>query len=167
MKTECQISFLQEKIEEIGSAIFTNESEGILKLPSSIITRLKVDDYGYVWFWVQKPYKQLQEFDSGFPVRLDFFRKGVDYYIQAEGNGFVVTDPEEVLTYGQFDDSVNNDMVLVKIKLLKVDYRETKVPQRVMWWESALNTIVNFIGASQQKTRTLTVFQLSTYEQNY
>jgi hypothetical protein len=167
MKTECQISFLQEKIEEIGSAIFTNESEGLLKLPSSIITRLKVDDYGYVWFYVQKPRKELTEFESGFPVRLDFFRKGVDFYIQAEGNGFVVNDPEEVLTYGQFDDSADAHMVLVKIKLLKIDYRDKRAPQKIMWWESAFNSIVTFIGASQQKTRSLTVLQLSTFDQNF
>ena len=54
MDANHQISFLQERIEEIGSAIFYNESEAVLKLPTSIVSTVKVDDYGFVWFFVQK-----------------------------------------------------------------------------------------------------------------
>lgn len=55
MDANQQLNFLQERIDEIGNAIFYNESEAVLKLPNSIVTTVKVDDYGFVWFFVQKP----------------------------------------------------------------------------------------------------------------
>ncbi|ANE50660.1 hypothetical protein [Flavisolibacter tropicus] len=72
-----QLTFLQEKIEQIGSAIFFNQSESVLKLPTSLVSNIKVDDFGYMWFFVQKPKQNLQEFDNEFPVRMDFFKKGL------------------------------------------------------------------------------------------
>ena len=64
MATNQQLNFLQEKIQEIGSAIFFNLSDSVLKLPTSIVTTLKVDDYGYVWFFIQKPRQSLKEFEG-------------------------------------------------------------------------------------------------------
>ena len=63
MESNQQFNFIQSKIEELGSAIFFNQSDAVLKLPTSIVTRLKVDDFGYIWFYVQKPNQQLQEFE--------------------------------------------------------------------------------------------------------
>src|SRR3982750_3520833 len=99
MATNQQLNFLQEKIQEIGSAIFFNESDSVLKLPTSIVTTLKVDEYGYVWFFIQKPKQDLREFDNEFPVRLDFFKKGKNYFLQVKGKGWVVTDPEEMNSF--------------------------------------------------------------------
>ena len=62
MASNQQINFLQHKIREIGSAIFFNESDSVLKLPTSIVTSLTVDDYGYVWFFIQKPRQDLRQF---------------------------------------------------------------------------------------------------------
>src|SRR5215218_554592 len=94
--TNQQLNFLQEKIREIGSAIFFNLSDSVLKLPTSIVTTLEVDDYGFVWFFIQKPRQCLKEFETEFPVRLDFFKKGTSFFMQVSGKGWVVTDPEEV-----------------------------------------------------------------------
>ena len=73
MQANQQLNFLKEKIQEIGSAIFFNQSDSVLKLPTSIVDTVKVDDFGLVWFYVQKPKQDLREFDKEFPVRLDFF----------------------------------------------------------------------------------------------
>lgn len=79
-----QLSFLQEKIQEIGSAIFFNLSDSVVKLPTSIVNTLHVDDYGYVWFFVQKARKTLKEVETEFPVRMDFFKKGVDSFCRSQ-----------------------------------------------------------------------------------
>src|SRR4028118_1106737 len=115
-----QLAFLQEKIEQIGSAIFFNQSESVLKLPTSLVTNIKVDDFGYVWFFVQKPKQNVQEFDNEFPARLDFFKKGVDYFLQVNGKGWVVADPEEQSTFlemfNDIDATMLEDTVLVKVR---------------------------------------------------
>lgn len=147
-----QLSFLQEKIEQIGSAIFFNLSESVLKLPTSIISNLKMDDYGYVWFFVKKPKQSLQEFETEFPVRLDFFKKGVDYFLQVGGKGWVVSDPEVVNTFADmFGDHANNanwfnEVVLVKVKVMKAEYYETQLKGKVSWWQHAVNTVSTWFG---------------------
>ena len=73
---ETQTLFLQEKIKNLGSAIFFNQSDAVLKLPTSIVRIIHVDEYGYLWFFMQRPPQQLNEFEKEFPVKLDFFRKG-------------------------------------------------------------------------------------------
>src|SRR5438270_1267381 len=137
MATNQQLNFLQEKIQEIGSAIFFNLSDSVLKLPTSIVSTLKVDEYGYVWFFIQKPKQNLKEFETEFPVRLDFFRKGKSYFLQVSGKGWVVTDPEEVNSFVSLPEEARqlavNELVLVKVKIMKAEYYETRTT-RQSWW---------------------------------
>src|SRR5689334_22868736 len=124
--TNQQLNFLQEKIREIGSAIFFNLSDSVLKLPTSIVTSISVDEYGYVWFYIQKPKQNLKEFETEFPVRLDFFRKGKNSFLQVMGKGWMVNDPEEVNSLVPVPVDLNQEsagnMVLVKVKMLKAEY---------------------------------------------
>jgi len=144
-----QLNFLQEKIQQIGSAIFFNLSDSVLKLPTSLVSTLKVDDYGYVWFFVKKPKQHLQEFENEFPVRLDFFKKGTEYFLQVTGKGFVVNDPEEMNTLkmsGEWNTLMCEDVVLVKVKMMKAEYYETQTRTNISWWQSALNTVTTWFG---------------------
>ena len=140
-----QLSFLQEKIREIGSALFFNLSESVLKLPTSIVSTLKVDDYGFVWFFVQKPMQNLKEFDTEFPVRLDFFRKGSGCFLQVNGKGWVVIDPEEMNSFVTLPEDAKklamNEMVLVKVKIMRAEYFETKTLTQQSWWQNAMSTV--------------------------
>jgi len=142
-----QLNFLQEKIQEIGSAIFFNLSDSVLKLPTSIVSTLQVDDYGFVWFFMQKPKQHLKEFETDFPVRLDFFRKGMSYFLQVMGKGWVVTDPEEMNTISYLPEEAKrlamNEMVLVKVKIMKAEYYE-KSAARLSWWQNVVNTFTSW-----------------------
>jgi hypothetical protein len=144
MATNQQLNFLQEKIQEIGSAIFFNQSDSVLKLPTSIVSTLKVDDYGFVWFLVQKPKQSLKEFETEFPVRLDFFKKGMSYFLQVSGKGWVVNDPEEMNSFVALPEEAKqlamNEMVLVKVKIMRAEYYETRT-SRNSWWQHAVNTV--------------------------
>ena len=143
--TNQQLSFLQEKIREIGSALFFNLSESVLKLPTSIVSTLKVDDYGFVWFFVQKPMQNLKEFENEFPVRLDFFKKGSGCFLQVNGKGWVVTDPEEMNSFVTLPEDAKkvamNEMVLVKVKIMRAEYFETKTLSQQSWWQNAMSTV--------------------------
>jgi hypothetical protein len=143
--TNQQLSFLQEKIREIGSALFFNLSESVLKLPTSIVSTLKVDDYGFVWFFVQRPRQSLKEFESEFPVRLDFFRKGSGCFLQVNGKGWVVTDPEEMNSFVTLPEDAKklamDEMVLVKVKIMKAEYFETRTAQPHSWWHSVVSSV--------------------------
>jgi len=156
MATNQQLNFLQEKIQSIGSAIFFNLSDSVLKLPTSLVTTLKVDDYGYVWFMMQKPRQQLKEFEPEFPVRLDFFRKGTTCFLQVNGKGWVVTDPEEMNSFTDVAEAYrqpgSQDMVLVKVKIMKAEYYETK-STRHSWWQQAVSTVSTWFRNSNNGYR--------------
>ncbi|MDQ6608456.1 MAG: hypothetical protein M3Y85_01390 [Bacteroidota bacterium] len=145
MTSTQQLSFLQEKIEEIGSAIFYNLSDSVLKLPTSIVSSLQVDEYGFVWFSMQKPKQNLSEFDQEFPVKLDFYKKGKDYFLQVVGKGFLVADPEEMYNLVTLPEDIkelaNNTIVLVKVKIQKAEYYETRTTHNTSWWQQALSHI--------------------------
>ena len=148
-----QFSFLQDKIREIGSAIFFNLSDSILKLPTSIVTTLKVDEYGFVWFFVQRPKQSLKEFETEFPVRLDFYKKGKAYFLQVSGKGWVVTDPEEMNSFVTLPEETRqlamNEMVFVKVKIMKAEYFETKPAKaKNRWWQQAFNSFSAWFGNS-------------------
>jgi general stress protein 26 len=152
MATNQQLNFLQEKIHEIGSALFFNLSESVLKLPTSIVTTLKVDDYGFVWFFVQKPMQNLKEFENEFPVRMDFFRKGSGCFLQVNGKGWVVTDPEEMNSFVTLPEDAKrlamDEMVLVKVKIMRAEYFETKTSNSQSWWQNAVNSVSAWFRSS-------------------
>src|SRR5262245_60443216 len=122
--------FLQEKIKNLGSAIFFNQSNAVLKLPASIVRIIHADEYGYLWFFMQKPQQQLTEFEKEFPVKLDFFRKGVDYSMQVIGKAYMVNDPEEVAVVTTTDEELGelsrtyqqDKYILMKVKISRADY---------------------------------------------
>lgn len=157
MATNQQLNFLQDKIREIGSAIFFNLSDSVLKLPTSIVSTLKVDDYGYVWFFVQKPKQTLQEFEMEFPVRLDFFKKGVDSFLQVTGKGWAVNDPEEINAYVTLPEDIKNvndgQMVLVKVKIMKAEYYDHRTATRNSWWQNAIGTFTAWFGLGSSQYR--------------
>jgi hypothetical protein len=155
MATNQQLNFLQEKIQEIGSAIFFNQSDSVLKLPTSIVSTLKVDEYGFVWFFVQKPRQQVREFETEFPARLDFFRKGKTSYLQVMGKGWVVSDPEEVNHFANLPQetlTALQDMLLVKVKIMRAEYYETRT-SRQSWWRQAVNTVSTWFRHSNSPLR--------------
>jgi hypothetical protein len=132
MLTENQLNFFREKIQELRSALFFNTSNAVLKLPPCIITTLKVDEAGQVWFFVGRPGQYLHEFDREFPAKLNFFRKGKPFFLNLTGKAYIVSDPEELNELISVDDDVKKkaiaNMVLIKFKIINVLYDERPAP---------------------------------------
>jgi hypothetical protein len=128
MLIENQLNFFREKIQELRSALFFNTSNAVLKLPPCIISTLKVDEAGQVWFFVSRPGQYLHEFDREFPARLNFFRKGKPFFLNLTGKAFIVSDPEELNELICVDDDIKKkamaNMVLIKFKIVNVHYDE-------------------------------------------
>jgi general stress protein 26 len=158
-----QLQFLQEKIKEIKTAILFNLSDSVLKFPTTIVSTVKTDDFGYVWFFVKKPKQDIREFETEFPVRLDYFKKGKECFLQIMGKAWVITDPEELTSFISLNDemagAISNDMVLVKVKMMKADYQETnKVGNS--WWANTIGYIFTWFRSSNTY-RPSTYFQAS------
>jgi hypothetical protein len=120
--------FLQERIQDLRSALFYNTSNSVLRLPTCIVQAMKVDEAGQVWFFVNRPEQYLHEFDREFPARLNFFRKGKGFYLQITGKAFIVNDPEELNDVINGADEVRkkaiSHLVLIKFKITHAEYYE-------------------------------------------
>jgi general stress protein 26 len=127
MLNPSDLRFLQEKIKELKNAIFFSENTSLLRMATTIVSVMQVDDLGQMWFFVPRPQQALQEFDREFPVRLEFFRKGKQFFLHVSGRAFIVTDPEEInsLVHDDIRELTGNQLVLIKVKMLKADYFES------------------------------------------
>lgn len=132
MLTENNLTFLSEKVQELRSALFFNTSNAVLKLPTCIISTLKVDEAGQIWFFVHRPEQYLHEFDKEFPARLEYFQKGKRFFLHLTGKAFIITDPEELNEIISLEDDAKQKarahMVLIKFKVANADYYEGVVP---------------------------------------
>ena len=146
-----QLEFLKNRIQNIGTAIFFNLSDSALKVPTAIIANLNVDTDGNVWFWARKPNRKVQELESSFPVRLDFFKKGLDYFLQVSGKGYVVTDAAVCNTVAAaLGEPAMDNAVLVRVKMLKAEYFETATKPATNWWQNTVQAVTNWFRTGTQ-----------------
>lgn len=136
MEHSSDLRFLQEKIKELRSALFFSQSTSLLRILTSIVSVLKVDDLGQMWFFVPRPRQALHEFEREFPVKLEFFRKGKPFFLHITGKAFIITDPEEInnLVEEEVREQAKGLLVLIKVKIGNADYFESPSPETVGWW---------------------------------
>ena len=153
MTTDNHLKFMQEKVMELRTALFFSMSDAVLKLPTSIITALKVDDLGQVWFFVNRPKQNIQEFDREFPCRAEFFKKGLDSQIKISGKATIMNDPEELNGLVDISDDIKkkamNELVLVKVKIQNVEYFEPRKENEYSWLQGIGNRLYNMFFEPQ------------------
>jgi hypothetical protein len=120
-----ELLFLKEKIEEIKVALFRAELESVLQLPNNIISTLKVDEEGYIWFFTSCSRPFAHYFDKELHTSLDYYQKG-NKCLRITGKAFIENANENV---SPSDIQQKNDLshvVLLKVKILKAEYFETR-----------------------------------------
>jgi hypothetical protein len=123
------LRFIEEKIMDLENALFFSMSEAVLKIPTCVIKVLQTDELGQIWFVIPRPSQFIHAFDKTFPVKMDFFRKGRDYYLKIFGKAFMVNDPEEIngldgLCENTRLQAIRNETVLIKVQMSHAEYVE-------------------------------------------
>ena len=141
MLNQSDLHFLQEKIRDLKNALFISLNSSVLRIPTTIISIVKTDDLGQLWFFVSRPKQFLHEFDSEFPARLEFFRKGKRFFVHVTGKAFIISDPEEIncLMEEEMMQQATDQLVLIKVKIQKAEYFESAVPGErttMKWWKN-------------------------------
>jgi hypothetical protein len=140
MIPRAQIQFLQEKIHELRSALFFSMSTAVLRMPTCIVSALQVDEVGQVWFFINRPVQQVREFDREFPARLEFFRKGMRYFLKASGRACIVDDPEDINSLVSVPDEIKTkaigEFVLIKFRIQHAEYYENNPAARPSWMKT-------------------------------
>jgi general stress protein 26 len=137
MLPQSDLQFLQQKIQELKNALFFSQNTSLLRIPTTVVSVIKVDELGQMWFFVPRPQQALHEFDKEFPVRLEFFKKGKEFFLHVSGKAFIVTDPEEIngLMHDDIRGLVGDHLVLIRVRMDKADYFDnTASGLHSGWW---------------------------------
>ena len=130
MVNENNLGFIKDRIGEIRSAILHSMSNELIKIPSSIITVLRADENGHLWFFIKKPVQVMFDHEKSFPVRLQFYRKGKPFYIHVTGYAEVSDNNEVINEFTNLEkDIAMQNLMLIKLKMTKIEYHEQKHPE--------------------------------------
>ena len=151
MLNHSDLEFLQEKIQDLRSALFFSQNTSLLRISTTIVSILKTDEFGQVWFFVPRPSQALHEFDREFPARLQFFRKGRRFYLHITGKAYIVNDPEEInsLFYEDIRESASDHLVLIRVRMLKADYFESLPDTHGGWWRDLKKQLYSWFSHSR------------------
>ena len=136
MTPDLTIHFLQGKIMELQSALFFMESESVLRLPTQVISAEGINDKAQIWFMISRPSQNLHEFDNEFPVKLDFFKKGKEFFVKLQGTASFVHNTEECTWFVSKElirQMKDRNLVLVSVKIQHADYYEAAPNLSTNW----------------------------------
>jgi len=130
MVNDTNLQFIREKVSQLRSAVMYDASNSLVKLGNDIVTALRVDDEGQLWFVTNNPAHRVEECEQSFPARLRFFRKGVDFSMEISGKATIANTNYPVdNTNSTFDhtnsaERKNAEKVLVKLAMINIEYTE-------------------------------------------
>lgn len=127
MVNDTNLQFIREKVCELRSAIMYVTSNGLVKLGNDIVTALKVDDEGQLWFITNRP-THAEECEESFPARLLFYKKGVNFFLEVSGKATIVS----TTYFSQGKGEPRGCKVLVKMGMTNIEYTEphTRKPKK-------------------------------------
>jgi general stress protein 26 len=101
-----EMNVLKSKISELQTALFYTESVSPIKLPTHVITDVEVDDEGRIWFAVPRPTMHIDAYEKEVLAKLDFFKKGKDFFVKVKGVATLLIDAATINSY----DTLSADM---------------------------------------------------------
>ena len=139
MNTHLPGKFLKRKLSELNSALFFAEGDSLFKLPNHLITEMEINDDGQIWFVIPKPAQDLEAFDKEFPVRLEFFKKGIQFRLKVQGKGRLIENRSEMEELSapnaaMYEKVKTEPVIMIKVGVQFVDYTgnmETSFPDRL------------------------------------
>jgi hypothetical protein len=151
MRHENNFQLLRDRVLELQTALFYDLSESVLRLPPTVVQTLDVDEADQLWFVMPRPVQQVSEFDTSFPVQLNYFRKNAPYSLNILGRGYMVHDPEERCNWSLLHQElgmIDASSVLIKVKITRAEMQEwelepspvAKLVNRVLAWLNMLDT---------------------------
>jgi hypothetical protein len=139
---ETQNEILKSKIMELNSALFFTESSSIVKLPTHVISDVELDNEGQVWFVIPTPAMNLEAYDKELPAKLDFFKKGKDFFVKIKGIAFLQTDLKEANANSSLSADMKEKMsdanvILVKVKVLDTEMVDNTPKPSQNWLQAS------------------------------
>lgn len=132
MVNDTNLQFIREKIIQLRSAVMYDASDGLVKIGNDIVTAIRVDDEGNLWFVTNNSPYRVEECEQSFPARLCFYRKGIHFTMEISGKATIVNnDYSDDLRPSGNDSSGKSAKILIKMAMINIEYTEphTKRPK--------------------------------------
>jgi len=128
MIQDLPLAFLTEKIKELENALFMSESNALVSLPTHIVRITEVDGEGNIWFIIPRPTQVVESFSKEMPARLDFFKKGKEFFLKISGVAMIAWSAAEMngaILNQEFTRAFEREnVVAVKVKVESCEYVE-------------------------------------------
>jgi hypothetical protein len=124
MATDSNLQFIREKIYEVRSAIMYSMSNEVVKMPNNIVTAIRVDDEGQLWFLSKRPLHFVSQCEQSFPARLKFYRKGISFFLEISGKATIMGNSNETDVLATTDKTQRERPVLIKMTMHNIEYVE-------------------------------------------
>ena len=151
MQDQNNLVFLREKIKQIKIALFKPEKNDMLQLPNNIISTLKVDDEGNVWFFTSQKGNYAQQPETFFAY-LEYYQKGGDGRLRINGKASIVTDHDEVdFAVKPSVPGMYGQILLLKVKIMQAEYIVSKPVHKIPFKERMKSIFTDLFLAQEQR----------------
>jgi general stress protein 26 len=140
MTNDTNREFLGTKLQQIRNAVMHTHSNNGMKFHNDIVSFVKMDEQGQLWFKAHAPKYNVAEYETRFPVKLFFYQKGVNFYIETSGTASIAGH-EDVLEH---ESELEQGMLLLKMVPFFVEYTETGRKQPVSWANKVYSQVVHW-----------------------
>jgi hypothetical protein len=123
---DTNFQFIRDKIYRLHTAIMYSMSNELIKIPNSIVNVVRIDDDGHLWFHCKAPLQSVPEYEKNFPVRLHFFRKGFNYFVEVSGGATIVKGQHNEYMIA---DKENERSLLIKMSINYAEFTDMQ-PQK-------------------------------------
>jgi general stress protein 26 len=91
-----------------------------------VISDVELDSEGQIWFVIPKPAMHIEAYDREIPAKLDFFKKGKDFFVKIRGIAYLQTDAGEANANAALSAEMRQRMsdetlMIVKVKIDDAD----------------------------------------------
>lgn len=118
---DTNLQFIRERIYEIRHAVMYSMSNGLVRIPNSIVSVIKVDNDGQLWFLCTPPTQKIEECECVFPARLQFYKKGKYFRLEVSGKATVMNNE-----YSDAETEQKKDKpILIKMSMSNIEYTST------------------------------------------
>jgi hypothetical protein len=120
-------------------------ANGPVRLANDIVTAVRVDEEGQLWFLTNSPSQLLEECEQTFPARLRFYRKGIDFFMEVSGKATIISNASCAAFLNEEDlVKYNSKKILVKMGMLNIEYAEPYIKKQKNKIELVLGSWYNW-----------------------
>jgi hypothetical protein len=135
------LAFLKGKIEDFRIALFKAEIDSEIRLPNNIISTLKVDEDGYIWFYTSCNSNYATQVDKEFFAYLDYYQKGRDSRLRVSGRACIIEG------CGSDADKIESSkLLLLKMKMMHAEYSGNDVEKQQTWMNRIKTTFTGLLA---------------------